>query len=244
MTISFFTQLNSRLSLPNYYDLYSGIFTDAIPGSIFEQIYRAKVAGHENSFFVNESDGLEKIVANENSAVFYNIESFADKKTYQCQIVAPWVTLYPGLLSVAFPKDSEYFPFIQYQTMRLLDQGTSSRAWNAIVRDMDSTCETTKLSGLGVHKLVSLFGLLGLAGVLSVTILIVERTVFYKRVVTQDKVHFESPNQDVMQLDWQPQIDWLVQKFGIDDKFEFSRHLSRILFTVKRQPVRVEMNQE
>ncbi|TRY78917.1 hypothetical protein TCAL_10582 [Tigriopus californicus] len=134
-TMEEFLASGFKLSLPSYYDLYLGIFLDAPAGSVFDQVYQTKVAGQEDAYFINEPDGLEKITANEDLAVFYNIESFADYKMYQCQIEAPWVTLYPGLLSVAFPKDSEYFPFIQYQTMRLLDQGTSSRALKAILRE-------------------------------------------------------------------------------------------------------------
>ncbi|XP_059096590.1 uncharacterized protein LOC131891101 isoform X1 [Tigriopus californicus] len=222
-----------RLSLPSYYDLYLGIFLDAPAGSVFDQVYQTKVAGQEDAYFINEPDGLEKITANEDLAVFYNIESFADYKMYQCQIEAPWVTLYPGLLSVAFPKDSEYFPFIQYQTMRLLDQGTSSRALKAILREVSGTCEVQEQSGLGLHKLISLFGLLTFAAVLSIVILSLERAAFSTTILSQDLIQSKSMENDG-QADIGPQLDLLIRASGIEDKRAFSNRLYHIL-SIHRQ---------
>ncbi|XP_059096592.1 probable glutamate receptor [Tigriopus californicus] len=236
-TMEEFLKSDFKLSLPSYYDLYQEIFSAAPPNSIFNQVYQAKVVGKEDAFFDSESDGLDKLMVEPDSGVFYNVESFADYKMYQCQIVAPWVTLFPDLLSVAFPKDSVFFPFIQYQTMRLLDQGTSSRALKAILRDVSGTCEVQQQSGLGLHKLVSLFGLLTFAAVLSIAILILERAAYWTTFVPPETVIIQSWQLSDGPMETNAEIDWLIQEFKIEDKATFTNRLYCILYSNKAQSI-------
>ena len=38
-------------------------------------------------------------------------------------MVIPWHTRFPNLMSLGFPKDSPYFPFINHKLVKLIESG-------------------------------------------------------------------------------------------------------------------------
>ncbi len=119
----------------------SAIFIDAIPGTIFHELY--KVAADEcdrlfapnelvfpQRFFENKRDlymfstfekGLENLMRMKKGAYFNIMESVFAVDDVKCDVLMPWKTDYPNLLGMAVPKKSRYYEVLRYQTLRQIE---------------------------------------------------------------------------------------------------------------------------
>ena len=154
---------------------YSQMFKNAQRGTILNKIWEKNGGNDSTSYFVGEEDGLEMLLKEEYTALYYQKEGLMHASEYRCEVLVPWETNYPGFLSMAFPKNSTYFPFFHYQTVRHFENGVIFALRNRWTTYRLDHCSVNEPQPLGLEKLISLFGLLGMAAVCASVIFSMEK---------------------------------------------------------------------
>ena len=225
--------------MPEFYSLYINIFKNGEPGSIFRQIYDKDVKDNPGAIFPEERGALERLMQEQKMAMFYNQEALLDYEEFRCDILAPWLTKYPGFLTLAFPKNSAYFPFFQYQTIRYFENGVIEVLRNRWTTFKMDHCLNTEPTSLGLEKLISLFGLLGTSALLALVVFCFEKVAGFgggpflssaERSKVDDEMFFV---QSVVEGAMQSHLNRVMLKFSIGDRRLFMDEMRHLLALAK-----------
>ena len=224
------------LILPEHYTLYLNVFRNAEKGSVFKRIYEQTLANDTRPYFDNEKEAVPRLRVEDDLAIFYTREGLLHYDQFRCDLIAPWMTQYPAVLSMAFPKDSRYFEFFRHQIFRNFENGVMDslrKRWTTFPSEL---CLEEGSNSLGLEKLVSLFALIASASILAVLIFVLESVLGFalsrrsKSQVTD--ITFKPPSS--RQTIYQGQLNRIIFEFNIQDKSEFVAEVSRTINLVKK----------
>ena len=190
------------------------------------------------SYFPGGHKALETLNDEDATAIFYSKEGLLYHEEFRCDILGPWETEYPGFLTMAFPKNSSYFPFFHYQTIRHFESGVLFALRNRWTTFNTDHCKTNEPSPLGLEKLISLFGLLAVSSLAAIFVFALEKISSIERSKTNEKVipvkrdfwPSGRGNQDEIWMN----LDFIVEKFQIREKKQFTQEMQKLLLLSKR----------
>lgn len=151
------------------------MFRKAEDGTIFQRIWDKNGGDSGNEYFNGELSGLEMLLREDKTALFYTREGFLHFQEFRCTVVMPWRTKYPAFLTMGFPKNSPYYPFFSYQMLRHFENGVVPALRERWLTFGTDHCKDDGLKPLGFEKLVCLFGLLAAAALAAVGVFSVEK---------------------------------------------------------------------
>ena len=73
-------------------------------------------------------EAVENLAYNTRNAFLFNLEWILRSHYNPCHLAVPWQTDYPTFMSFGFPKESPYFPFFNYQLLKLKESGKFGKA--------------------------------------------------------------------------------------------------------------------
>ena len=199
-------------------------FVTAEEGSVLNQVYRKFLAQEDYEATKGQTvlETLREVEQSDDLLAFFFIEqSVGFYSEFQCSLSVPWKTHFPNLLSLAFPKGSPYRQFFQMKLLQHQEKGTVPLLRKKWVKSWDDVVCSPKEEalGLGLEKLIGLFGLLGLAGSLSVLLCLIE---LFSRLGAKNSAekgteldYFRSPVESAGKV--------LALKYGILQKEDFLR---------------------
>eukprot|EP00094_Tigriopus_californicus_P003818 TCALIF_03674-PA protein Name:"Similar to GRIN2D Glutamate receptor ionotropic, NMDA 2D (Homo sapiens)" AED:0.45 eAED:0.49 QI:0/0/0/0.66/1/1/3/0/636 len=208
-------------------------FARAEEGTALNQIYRKFFEDQLDQLYPDIKTGLENLVKNPYEAFFNVIESVLGYKDYQCSIIVAWKTNYPNFLSLAFPKNSRYFKFFNFKTLQFIEGGALDVLTYRYIQPFEQRqCELEGPSGLGLEKLISLFGLLGGATIMSGLIFLFETFGRVGRVSRTPTPLLPARSSRSLQY-W---IRTMPIKYGIANHDAFMAEMDKIIWLAKRSP--------
>ena len=224
-----------RLLLPEGYALYINIFKNAEKGTVFNRIWDKNVRDYSTSYFSSNPTSMGSRLAEEETAIFYTKEGLLYFDELRCDVLTPWETKYPGFLTMAFPKNSTYFPLFHFQAIRHFENGVIFALRNRWTTFRSDHCKNSGPQSLGLEKLVSLFGLLAVASTCAVAIFIMEKLAQIKGPLGLGQVKNLSMekqwNQDgtLEQEFLMLSLNEMTNRFEISEKRRFIFEMQRIV---------------
>lgn len=175
----------------------------AKPGTTYANLYHTYIEPNpKTSTFGSATQALKALTAETSvpKALFYQTTTVHNYEEYRCEIITAWQSSTPVFNSMAFPKNSHYWPFFK----RSLQQIQESGVLDLIIQDFiqsdqasQSSCRQERfLEQLGEEKLGPLFVLLLAAFCCSILMALLEYMSFWGRV---------PPKTDICQEDT---INW------------------------------------
>lgn len=208
-------------------------FARAEEGTALNKIYKKFFEDRLDQLYPDIETGLASIVENPYEAFFNVIESILVYKDYQCSTIVAWKTNYPNFLSLAFPKNSRYFKFFNFKTLQFIESGALDVLTYRYIQPFEKRqCELEGPSGLGLEKLISLFGLLGGAAMISGLIFLFETFGQVGRV-SRTPTPLVPLGSSISLRYW---IDTMPIKYDIANKEAFMAEMDKIVWLAKRSP--------
>ncbi len=141
------------------------------------------VKEHDKDAEMEVQDGIDRLLTTEEPTTILLLrESLAFWLKDRCLVTEAYASKFPNLNSFAFAKRSPYTSFVNYQLLKLWEQGainTFRKAHLTINNYCDHNNGISKKKVLSARKLASLFAVISSGMVLSVIILFMEK--IYKR---------------------------------------------------------------
>ena len=180
--------------------------------------------------FDSIEDGITNLGTNLRDAFLFNLEWIIRSHFNPCYLAVPWHTKYPSFMSFGFPKRSPYYPFVNYQILKLKESGKFAQIEKRHLPNFkDMSCNADPDVSLGYTKLISVFALLG-AGLLAGLVLFVVEFLLsgLTRTRRNDGLLMScDPNASIKTERWQ-KMKGLLVKYGIEQREDFLRDCEKI----------------
>ena len=203
------------------------MFKNAEEGSIFQQIWDKNGGDDSNEYFTDEITGLEMLLKEDKTALFYTREGFLHFQEFRCEVLMPWKTKYPAFLTMGFPKNSPYFPFFNYQMMHHFENGVVPALRQRWLTFGTDHCKDNGLKPLGLEKLISLFGLLAVASIAAIALFLAEKILAlgsregHKGQIAKKIVEQEVRERDGLTPQMVMKLPEVMTNYGIVQKRKF-----------------------
>ncbi len=148
------------------------------PGTVFHKILKGHMT--EESFVDQTGvDYVFKLILDDpNRAVFLSrdeVIAYMLSTRQECDAIVPWESQFPLFLSMAFQNSSPYYPFVRRAQIKLRESGPLQITKSRWIKSLPE-CPSDPASALNLERLISVFFLVGIGNVLSLTILVCEVT--------------------------------------------------------------------
>ena len=152
---------------------YGKMFSKALPGTIYHQIFKNNMDIEQS--FIGAKQGMKELTEYPLRAHFDNLQVILQNKGTipDCNLKFAWKSPYKIYLAIAIKKSYPHFQPMNMMIKRLEENGLLRILKKRNFLEVEH-CEGSKVSNIGMEKVISIFALLGLTSIFSLFIMLSE----------------------------------------------------------------------
>ncbi len=182
------------------------------------------------------SDIMDDLTDAQSPTAFVTIkEDMLSHPQYKCLVIKAYETQYPNHLSFAFPKESPYTGFFNFQVLRILETGVLNIV-NQRHSDGDQECDDKREAALSFVKVISLFAILAIGCTCSIILLSAESIFDLQKqklkLTTYGKSALDLLHRNPAALE--TKIKKFMFKWGISNRDDFTKELYDLMHSIQQ----------
>ena len=152
---------------------YGKMFSRALPGTIYHQIFKNNMDIERS--FIGAEQGTKELIEYPLRAHFDNLQIILQNKgtIHDCDLKFAWKSSYKIHLGIVIKKAYPHFQPMNMMVKRLEENGLLRILKKRNFLEVEH-CEGSKVSNIGMEKVISIFAFLGLTSIFSLFVMLSE----------------------------------------------------------------------